>query len=281
MNGMKRCLPVAAILLFFQPFALANAQPAAPAQTPGSTYADLADLSDSAELVVRAQLRKLVRVKDERAPGLRPGTGRFYARAKTQALLAGNSHIGESIAYLVDLPLDQRGRPPALKKKDVLLFARAVPGRAAELQLVAPDAQVLHDDSTEATVRTILTGKFAADAPGKVTGVREIIHVSGNLAGEGETQVFLATADGSAASLTIMHRPGQRPAWGASFSELVADVGNPPRINTLGWYRLACFLPNRLPAGANLSPSPVSRSQAEADYRMVLGELGPCPRNRR
>ena len=36
-----------------------------------ANYADLADLADSAQVVVRAQVRKLTRVENERAPGLR------------------------------------------------------------------------------------------------------------------------------------------------------------------------------------------------------------------
>ena len=273
-------LAAMAILGFFPTSQPLSAQTGNAAPLPAPTYADLADLSDSADLVVRAQLRKLVRVEDERAPGLRPGQGRFYIKARTKALLSGNNAIGESLAYLVDLPLDARGRPPALKKKEVLVFARPVPGRPGELQLVARDAQVLHDDGAEATVRSILKEKLSPDAPARVTGVRELIHVPGNLAGEGETQVFLDTSDGSAASITVQHRPGRSLGWGASFSELVADIGNPPRRNTLTWYRLACFLPNAVPNAANLSSNPASRRQALADYRLVLGELGACPRNR-
>jgi len=262
------------------PFSPVLAQPQLSANALVLTYADLADHADSADVVVRVQVRKLIRVKDERAPGLRAGSGRFYVKAKTRALLSGNSPVGESLVYLVDLPLDSRGRAPALKKKDVLVFARTVPGREGELQLVARDAQVLHDVRVEQTVRAILKEKLAPEAPSRVTGVREIIHVPGNLAGEGETQVFLSTIDGSAASITVQHRPGQRIAWGASFSELVADIGNPPRPETLAWYRLACFLPNAIPSAANLSSSPADRRQALNDYRLVLGQLGACRRNR-
>lgn len=261
----------------------ASAQPVPAAPAPAGVpapYADLADLADSAPLVVRAQVRKLTRVENERASGLRPGFARFYIQARTRALLTGQSPQGEALTYLADLPLDPKGKPPALKKQDVLLFARPVRGRPGELQLVAPDAQVAWNPATEARLRSILIDLVAADAPKRVTGVRELIHVPGNLAGEGETQIFLTTADGSAASVTVQSRPGAAPIWGASFSELIADLGNPPRPDTLAWYRLACFLPATPPARANLSETAQARARAEADYRLVLAEMGSCRRDR-
>jgi hypothetical protein len=160
----------------------------------------------------------------------------------------------------------------------VLVFARTVPGHPEELRLVAPDAQLLWSEELEARLRPILTELVSPNAPPVVTGVRELIYVPGTLAGEGETQIFLTTANKSAASITVRHTPGAPPAWGVSFSELVADVGNPPKRDTLTWYRLACFLPDTLPPGANISETADSRAQAEADYRMVLGQLGTCSR---
>jgi hypothetical protein len=197
------------------------------------------------------------------------------------ALLSGATPLGESFAYLVDLPLNAKGKPPKLKKMDVLLFARPVPNRAGEIQLVAPDAQLLWNQYEEDRLRAVLSELVSPDAPGKVSGVREIIHVPGTLAGEGETQIFLQTTDGSPASITVSHRPGMPPAWGVSFTELVANVARPPAHETLEWYRLACFLPNNLPRDANLSEGPEARSKAIADYRLVLGDLGGCGRKRR
>lgn len=261
--------------------AAAAVVPAPPPPAAAASYADLVDLADSARLVVRANIRSVSRVPAERAPGVRAGFGRFLVKAKTRALLTGEAPIGEAIRYLVDLPLDRRGKPPALGKKEVLLFARAVPGKPGELQLVAPDAQVVWSEPVEQRVRAIATELLAPDAPGRVSGVREVIHVPGTLAGEGETQIFFTTWDGSAASATVRQRPGQPFAWGVSFSELMADVGNPPQPETLAWYRLACFLPNALPVNANLSEGHANRMQAEADYRTMLGALGPCLRTRK
>ena len=260
----------------------ALAQPSTVQTTVSSPYpyAALADLADSAPLVAVVEPRKVIRVANERAPGLRAGFGRFYVRADTKALLSGNSVLGEEVAYLVDLPLDPRGKAPRIKKLDMFVFARPVTGSVSELQLIEPDSQIPYDAATERSLRAILIELVDPAAPGKVTGVREMIHVPGNLAGEGETQIFLQTADRSAASITVRHYPDGRSEWGASFSELIADTGNPPRKGTLAWYRLACFLPNTVPPQANLSTSAASRAQALADYRMVLGELGVCERGR-
>jgi len=244
----------------------------------GITYADVASLADSAPIVVRARLRKLARVEDVRARPAAAGSARFYVMADTRALITGGSPIGESIAYLVDLPVDAKGRPLARKKDEVILFARTVPGRAGELQLVRPNAQIGWSEAAEARVRAIVTELVSPQAPAKVTGVREIIYVPGTLAGEGETQIFLNTADASAASITVRHQPGQPAQWGASFSELVAQVGHPPARDTVEWYRLACFLPGNPPAGVNISESDDARRMADADYRMVLQTLGSCTR---
>jgi hypothetical protein len=244
----------------------------------GVTYADVASLADAAPIVVHARLRKLARIEDERARPSANGSARFYIMADTRALITGSSPIGQSFAYLADLPVDAKGRPRARKKDEVILFARAVPGRAGELQLVRPDAQIAWSESAEAGVRAIVTELVSPQAPAKVTGVREIIYVPGTLAGEGETQIFLTTANGSAASVTVRHQPGQPPQWGASFSELVAQVGHPPARDTIEWYRLACFLPASPPTAVNISESEEARRVADADYRMVLATLGPCRR---
>ncbi|TCM18732.1 hypothetical protein EDF56_104264 [Novosphingobium sp. PhB165] len=283
-NLPRLALKLACAALAVQAFpALAQAQPAsrddAPALLREATFADLATLADSAPLVVRATVRKMARVEDARAPGLTPGMGRFYVDADTRSLLTGSSPIGQSFAYLVDLPLDARGKPPTLKKQDVLLFARPVAGRPGELQLVTPTAQQLWSEQVEARVRSLLKALVSPDAPARITGVRELLFVPGNLAGQGETQIFLSTESGSAASITVVHEPGTVPAWGVSFSELVADIGHPPKPETLEWYRLACSLPANPPQRANVSEGVEAMKQAAADYRMVLNQLGPCVRN--
>jgi hypothetical protein len=230
-------------------------------------------------LVLRVEIRKLAKVEPERAPGVRPGMGRFYVEARVKALIAGNGELGEAQRYLIDLPVDAKGKPPSLSKKQVLLFARQVPDQPGVLQPVTRDAQLLWDPETETTLHSILTELLAPGAPGRISGVQEAIYVPGTLAGEGETQIFLATPNGSAASISVRRKPGEPPRWGASFSELT-DNGVPPARDTLAWYRLACFLPRALPPGTNLSETPQDRAQAELDYRFVIASLGACPRTR-
>ncbi len=259
--------------------AFGDSRPAA-AIAPLVTYADLADLADGAPLVIRAQPRKIAAVEPARARGLRPGWGRFYIEARTEALIAGRAPLGEALQYLVDLPLDAKGKPPAIKKKSVVLFARAVTGHPGELQLVAPDAQLLWDGALDARLKAVLRELFAPAAAPRISGVREAVHTGGDLAGAGETQIFLVSASGEPAAMTISRAPGRAPQWGVSFSELVASDSAPAR-DTLAWYRLACFLPAALPESANTSPDGDDRAAALQDYAYVREQLGACPRTRR
>ncbi|WP_338467142.1 hypothetical protein RXV95_00870 [Novosphingobium sp. ZN18A2] len=256
-----------------------SAQEAASPALPGPTYADLADLAGASNLVAIATVHKVAPLKAERAPGVAPGMVRIYVEADTSALLIGTG-LGESVSYLADVPLDSRGKVPKLKKQKVILFARSVPGHADQLALVAPDAQIEWTPAREAQVRSILTAMVSPDKPPKITGVREAMHVPGNLAGEGETQIFLATPGGQPVSVSVLRRPGEPPRWGVSLTEIVDQSAHPPRRDTLLWYRMACFLPHTLPARANLSEDPADRQKAAADYALVMRELGPCPRTR-
>jgi hypothetical protein len=258
---------------------VAAAPPAPPAPPP--TYADLADLADAADLVVHAVVAKQVTVPPDRARGLAPGHARLYLEAKTRAVIAGKVPMGGVVRYLADVPLGTNGKPAKLKKREVLLFARPVPGRPDELQLIGPAAQVAFDPAIAARLRPILAELAGPDAAPAITGVRDALSVPGTLVGESETQIFLATAGGDPVSITVVRRPGMAPAWGVSFSEIVDQAARPPARDTLAWYRLACFLPPQLPARANLAQDSGSRARASEDYALVIRELGSCPRTLR
>ncbi len=256
---------------------LVQAAEAPPAPVDAS-FADLADLADAAEIVVRAKVNSQATLEPARAASVRPGYARLYVEAETVALLSGAAPLGQSLRYLVDVPLDARSKVPKLKKREFLLFARTVPGRPGELQLVGPSAHLPWSEGAEARLRPVLAALVAPEAPPRVTGVRDALSVPGNLVGESETQIFLSSANGEPISLTIVRRPGMAPAWGVSWSEIVDQAARPPRRDTLEWYRLACFLPAQMPASANISRDGPARAQAVADYRFVLDQLGPCPR---
>ena len=274
-----KVLSVFALTLLFAPplgaqSGAAGGQPAAPLPT----YADLATLADGAPLVVRAEIRRQTTIPAERAATLAPGHARLLVEARTGALIAGTTPLGEGLRYLVDVPLDARGKVPKLRKRQVLLFARTVPGRPGELQLVAPAAQLDWSPALEAALRPILAELAAHDAPRRVTGVRDALAVPGNLAGESESQIFLTTEAGAPASLTVLRRPGMAPSWGVSWGEIVDQAAGAPARGTLGWYRLACSLPPRLPAAANLAGDAAARGLAERDFALVIDQLGPCER---
>lgn len=274
-------------ILFASALALSAAAPlmAQTAQPPATggeaiTYADLVTLADEAPLVVRAQIRDQVALEPERAPGLAPGHARLYIEARTTALIAGNAPLGEGLRYLVDVPYDAKGKLPKLKKADVILFARSVPNRPGELQLVEPDAQLRYTPELEQRLRPILSELVAADAPPVVTGVGDALAVQGTLVGESETQLFLDTENDGPVSITIVRRPNQEPRWGVSWTEIVDQSARAPQRDTLAWYRLACTLPPELPTESNLTRDPESRALAARDYAYLIEQLGPCARNR-
>ena len=266
--------------MFIAAAGMALAMPAAaqPETSRALTYADMVHLSESAAVVVRAVVKDQVALEPERAPGVATGHVRLFVEAETQALIAGNVPVGESLRYLVDVTLTDRGKVPKLKKSEVLLFARTVPGRPGELQLVGDGAHQAYSPELEARLRPVLSSLLAADAPPKVVGVGDALAVEGTLVGESETQLFLDTESNGPVSITVVRRPGQQPRWGVSWTEIVDQSARPPSQGTLEWYRLACTLPADLPAAANLTRDPRARALAARDYAYVIEQLGPCQR---
>jgi hypothetical protein len=276
----KRWLQHLAGLLVGLTFALhspAISQAPMPATAPATvTFADLADLTQLADIVAIVEVRRQTVVPVERAPGLAPGQARLYIEGRMLALLASRSAVGESQAYLVDVPLDARGRVPKLKKQRFMIFADA--GRPGQLTLVRNFAQIPALPGNEALARRVIAAFAAADVPPAIAGVRDVMSVAGNLAGESETQLFLDTAAGEPVSLSVVRRPGMAPEWGVSWSEIVDQAARPPAPETVEWYRLACFLPAQLPTGAFLQNDRAAQARAEADFGFIRERLGPCPR---
>ena len=254
---------------------------AAPAATQGTapSYADLADLALPSPLAAHVQIRRAIRLEDERAAGVRPGMARYYVEAELVSLIRGAQGLPERVRYLVDVP--QTGRQDALKRKEqYLLVGSAVPGRPGELQLAAPHAHYRYTSALADQLRALLREAAAPSAPPVISGVARAFHVPGSLPGESETQLFLQTADGRPVSLTVLRRPGQQPRWAVSLTEIVDEAAAPPAPGSLLWYRLACSLPQQLPEETLAGIEPRYRPAAVADYRVVIEGLGPCGRTR-
>jgi len=244
------------------------------------TYVDLIEMSRAANIVARIVIEEQITVPPERAPGVPPGQVRLYVEALTQALLGGSVPVGESLVFLVDQPHDIEGDAPDIEELSFLVFASAVPGRPGEIQLVGGRSFLPDTPELEQRIRMVLTQLASETMPPQVTGVREVISVPGNLVGESETQIFLETQGGAPVSLNVLRRPGQRPQWGVSWTEIVDQAARPPRPETLQWYSLACFLPERLPEESFLQSDRESRVRASEDYAVILEQLGPCARSR-
>ncbi len=244
------------------------------------TYPDVADLFLAAPIVASARIIEAIPVPQ---PGNTVGdrsTIRYYLVADVAALIRGTGGLPPRVTWLADVPLDFRGKPPKLKKLQFMLAARPVPGRPAELQIVAPDAMVPWSAVLEGRVRSIIASGLAADAPPRVTGIASAFHSPGNLPGEGETQIFLTTAAAQPVSINVLRRPGQSPTWAVSLGEIVDEAARAPAADTLAWYRLACFLPGSLPKESVAELSESDAAAASEDYNFVITAMGPCRRTR-
>lgn len=266
----------------------ASTAPAASSLYPKLSYANIADRALAAQIVIVAQVANASRLKGGLAPGLLANFARFLVTANVQSLLTDRTatpHSADaqglpgSITYIVDVPLDARGRAPNMKKKRFLLLANRVPGKPNEVRLVSPDSQVDWTQDEEARIRGILVAASANDAPPRIIGIGSAFHVPGAIPGESETQIFLTTDSGRPVSLNILRRPGEVPRWAVSLAEMVDDSAEPPHRDTLLWYRLACFLPAQLPDNAVGSMGTEDAAAARADYMVVLQGLGDCGRS--
>ncbi|TXC72813.1 hypothetical protein FSB78_06925 [Sphingomonas ginsenosidivorax] len=255
--------------------------PSAPAIAAGLAYADLTDLVLAAPIIADATVRSVSRIKGAEAAGVGPSDARLYVEVDVTSLIRGAQGLPPRIGYVLDVALDARGKVPNLKKSRILLLARPVPGAINQVQLVARDAQLPWTPDTDSQLRTIARDVLAADAPPVITGVGNAFHVPGALPGEGETQVFLTTADQRPVSLSVLRRPGEQPRWAVALSEIVDEAAGPPARDTLLWYRLACALPATLPPQSTAALEAADATVAQEDYRFVMGALGECGRTRR
>lgn len=268
---------------FLALMALAMTQPNQAFAAPGATvtppptyrYASIADLAIRAPMVIDGVVRDAVRIKGPDAANVPAGYVRLYVTVDVIALIRGPGAVPPRIGYLYDTKLDLRGSAPKLKKLRVILFARPVTTAPDQVQLVAADAQLIWSPATEATARRIASDIATADSPPAITGIANAFHAPGTLPGEGETQIFLRTS-GRPISLSVIRKQDQAPVWSVSLSEVVDDALPPPPRDTFLWYRLACGLPEALPADMLAGLDAADAAAVRDDYAIVQNGLGPC-----
>ena len=244
------------------------------------SYADVADVFLAAPIVASARIVEAIPVPQQGNTAGRPTTIRYYLVADIVALIRGTGGVSPRVSWIADVPLDSRGKPPKLKKMQVVLAALPVAGRPAELRLAARDAMVPWSAALEGRIRSVIANGLVADAPPRVIGIASAFHSPGNLPGEGETQIFLATAAAQLVSINVLRRPGQTTTWAVSLGEIVDEAARAPARETLAWYRLACFLPPALPQPAIAELSESDAAAARSDYGFVIAAMGTCNRTR-
>ena len=267
---------IAMALSGFEPVAAAKEKTAFPAPQP--SYARVADLVTASQAIAIVSVRKMTAVPVERAPGLASGHQRFLVNADTTGLIRGNDAMARQANFLIDLALPPKAKPPKWAKRSFLVFGK-VEDRVDFFQLLSSNALVAWSPDNEALVRKVDAALLANDAPPLIQGVDSVFHVSGAVAGEGETQIFLNTSKGSQISLSIISKPDEQPLLGVSLGEIVDEAASLPKADTPLWYRLACFLPGQLPVKALAGQAPPDAAAAAKDYAAFLKALGPCSRN--
>lgn len=263
------------ILGFSAPVLAADPPVAAPAQ-PTVGYARLADLIIASPTIATVKIKSAIALPPERAPGIAAGQTRFYVQADTIGLIRGDSVIARKVTFLLDGPTE-KAKKPNLKGRTLILFGK-VGSRVDQVQLTSSTALVNWSPANEAQVRKVLKDVLAPDLPPAITSVSSAFHVAGAIQGEGETQIFLETADGTPVSLSVIRRPDEQPHFSASLGEIVDDSASIPPPDTMLWYRLACGLPEALPRRALRGIEQRDADSATRDYAAFRQALPRCDR---
>ena len=261
------------ICLFLATIGAAAAQVPAPSPAPANDrlagFADTAELALAAPVIVRATIIKTSRISGKAAPDVAAGRGRFLVTVAVSNVIVAPAAVGSTLQYLLDAPLDSRGRAPQAKGMDVLAFV-AVPGSDGSTRLASRRGQQPWDPALADTVRAVVTDDRSGKVP-VIRGVSNGFRADGNLPGESESQFFLTSADGKPAALIVQNRPGEVRRVLVARGDIIDESAERVRPGTLLWYRLACFLPSSLPAAAGGGDPLLAK-----DWRDALASLGRC-----
>ena len=232
------------------------------------SHADLADLTLAAPVIVRATIKGSERITDQDSAG----RARMLITAGVDAALVAPGSVPATLSWLWDAPLDARGKAPKPKGQTVLVWL-APPAPDGKARLVSGDGQIAWDASTEALVRGIATEARSGAVPA-VTGVTNGFRADGTVPGESESQFFLSTADGKAVTMVVTSKPGEVRRVAIAKGDVIDESAVRVMPGTLLRYRLACYLPAVLPAGAGGGDAALA-----ADWMAALESLGPCGRS--
>ncbi|WP_439532262.1 hypothetical protein [Polymorphobacter sp.] len=272
---MKTNMLLATILALetaMMPAASAAAQQSAAAATATEpSYAALVDLVLASPVIVRATVTRSQSISARNAPGLAAGQARLLVTADVVAALVAPAAIPPQLSWLVDVPLDARGRAPSLRGRTVMAWLE-VPAADGKAQLATPAAQRDWNERLEARVRAIATEVKANAAP-VITGVTNGFRVEGTLPGESESQFFLSTRNGKPLTMVVLERPGQSMQLSVASGDIIDESATSVKPETLLWYRLACGLPAQLPAASGGNDVALANAWIGA-----LAGLGPCTR---
>jgi hypothetical protein len=241
-------------------------------------YADVADFALASTVVAHVKIRSAKRLSVKLAQGVPLGATRYLVSADVVALIQSREPIPPRLSYVIDLSPDSQGNKPKISKSEMFIFALSA--RPGEVRLISSDAQVPWSPEAAQVIRGILAEANRAAAPPKLTGIASAFYTPGALPGEGETQIFLESANERPVSLTVIRAPDAPPRWYVSLGEMVDQAAEPPKRNTLLWYRLACTLPATLPSSVVETLEANARNQIADDYALIMSSLGNCPRAR-
>jgi hypothetical protein len=235
------------------------------------SFADVADLTLAAPVIVRATVTGSERISEANSPGLAPGQARLLVEAAVNAALIAPGTVPGTLSWLWDAPLDAKGKPPRPKGSSVLAFLDA-PAADGKTRLIAGAGQQPATPDLEAEVRAIATAARSGEAPA-ITGISNGFRADGTVPGESESQFFLKTADGKGLTMVVTRKPGEPLRVAVSRGDVIDESAASVKPQTLLWYRLACTAPAKLPAAAGGSDTALA-----ADWQEALASLGPCGR---
>lgn len=270
-NMPRTILLICLILVMIGPAAAQVASlPAPVANDRLAGFADIAELALAAPVVVRATITKARKISAKSAPDVAPGRVRLLVTAQLSNVLVAPGGLGQNLQWLWDAPLDSRGRPPQAKGLDILAFLTVSPAADGSSRLASRRAQQPWDSALADTVRAVVADNRSGDVP-IFRGVSNGFRADGTVPGESESQFFLTTATGKPATLVVQNRPGEVRRVLLARGDIIDDSAQRVLPGTLLWYRLACFLPARLPAVAGADDIALAK-----DWRDALTSLGPC-----